>query len=57
MNWLQQEYNLSIEEATQLIGPAVEYRIPKIASDRVEVVGMIKKSILEKLKKMNTARQ
>mgnify|MGYP001198581145 CR=1 FL=1 len=51
MNWLQQEYNLSVEEATQLIGPAVEYRIPKIASDTVEVVAMIKKNILDKLKK------
>lgn len=49
ISWLQKDYNLSIEEASQLIGPAVEYRIPKIAADIVEVVAMIKKSILREL--------
>jgi acetamidase/formamidase len=49
INWLQKDYNLSIEEASQLVGPAVEYRIPKIASNFVEVVAMIKKSILKEV--------
>lgn len=51
--WLQKDYNLSIEEASQVIGPAVEYRIPKIASNTVEVVAMIKKSIIINLTNIN----
>ena len=47
LSWLQKDYGLSIEEASQLIGPAVEYRIPKIASNTVEVVAMIKKGIIK----------
>ncbi len=49
ISWLQKDYYLSIEEASQIIGPAVEYRIPKIASNTVEVVAMIKKSIIKEL--------
>ena len=55
MNWLQNDYDLSIEEASQLIGPAVEYRIPKIASSEVEMVAMIPKKILRELTKTNQA--
>ena len=53
ISWLQGDYNLSIEEASQLVGPAVEYRIPKIASNIVEVVAMIKKSIIKELTNIN----
>jgi amidase len=31
LSWPKKDYNLSIEEASQIIGPSVEYRIPKIA--------------------------
>jgi amidase len=55
LHWLQKDYNISIEEASQLIGPAVEYRIPKIASSEVEVVAMITKTIIRKLTKTNKA--
>jgi len=53
ISWLRKDYKLSIEEASQLIGPVVEYRIPKIASNTVEVVAMIKKSIIRELKSSN----
>jgi amidase len=53
ISWLQKDYNLSIEEASQLVGPAVEYRIPKIASNTVEVVAMIRKSIIKELTNIN----
>jgi len=53
ISWLQKDNNLSIEEASQLVGPAVEYRIPKIASNTVEVVAMIKKSIIKELTTVN----
>ncbi|WP_207515180.1 acetamidase/formamidase family protein [Longitalea luteola] len=53
LSWLQKDYQLSIEEASQLIGPVVEYRIPKIASTEVEVVAMIQKKVIEGLVKIN----
>ena len=53
LSWLQEDYNLSIEEASQLIGPAVEYRIPKIASSEVEVVAMISKTVTKELTEIN----
>jgi len=51
LSWLQKDYQLSTEEASQLIGPAVEFRIPKIASTEVEVVAMIQKNIIKTLRK------
>jgi hypothetical protein len=36
---------------SQVIGPAVQYRIPKIAATKVEVVAVIPKSILAQLAK------
>ena len=53
LNWLQMDYQLSIEEASQLIGPAVEFRIPKIASTVVEVVAMIQKNVITTLPRKN----
>ncbi|MFT3934907.1 MAG: acetamidase/formamidase family protein [Chitinophagaceae bacterium] len=51
LGWVQQDYQLSIEEASQLIGAGVEYRIPKIAADVVEVVAMLHKKLVKQLKK------
>jgi len=53
ISWLQKDYKLSIEETSQVMGPVVEYRIPKIASNTVEVVAMIKKSIIKELRNSN----
>ncbi|MDX2048437.1 MAG: acetamidase/formamidase family protein [Chitinophagaceae bacterium] len=51
LDWVQQDYQLSLEEATQVIGSSIEYRIPEIADPKVEVVAMIKKAILKRLAK------
>jgi len=47
--WLQTRYQLTLTEASQVIGPAVQYRIPKIAATKVEVAAFISKRILEQL--------
>jgi acetamidase/formamidase len=49
--WLQAMYQLSLAEASQVIGPAVQYRIPKIAATKVEVVALIPKKILQQLER------
>lgn len=51
LNWLQEDYSLSYKEASQVIGPSVEYSIPKIAATKVEVVARLSKEILKGLKK------
>jgi amidase len=53
MDWLQKDYQLTYLEATQAIGTSVNYLIPKIAANIVEMVAMIPKKILEPLKKYN----
>jgi amidase len=53
LDWLQFGYGLSLKEATQVIGFSVEYRIPEIADPKVEVVAMIRKDILNGLKKIS----
>lgn len=47
--WLQNRYQLTLAEVSQIIGPVVEYRIPKIAATKVEVVSLISKKILAQL--------
>jgi amidase len=47
--WLQTNYKLTLREASQVIGPVVQYRIPKIAATKVEVVALIPKKILQQL--------
>lgn len=50
--WLQLEYGFSQQEASQVIGPAVEYRIPKVAATQVEVAAMLHKDLFKGLKKI-----
>jgi len=47
--WLQTRYGLTMAEVSQVIGPVVQYRIPKIAATKVEVVALIPKKILRQL--------
>ena len=47
MNWLRKEYNLSIQETTQLLSTSIEYRIAEIADPDVIVVARVKKAIFE----------
>ena len=51
LEWLQELYHLSIEEATQVMGSSMEYKITEIVDPKVEVVAMIKKKTLSKIKK------
>jgi acetamidase/formamidase len=47
--WLQEKYQLTRMAASQVIGPSIEYRIPKVAAQKVEVIAMISKKILSGL--------
>ncbi len=49
--WLQEDYNLTIEEATQVMGSSLEYKIAEIVDPQVEIVAMIKKTVLSKINK------
>ncbi|MEZ4946297.1 MAG: acetamidase/formamidase family protein [Cyclobacteriaceae bacterium] len=49
--WVKKDYNLTLSEATQVIGPSIEYRIPTLAGPKLEVAAMIKKEILMQLTK------
>lgn len=49
--WLQDNYDLKLSEASKVIGPAVEFRIPKTAAKIAEVVAMIPKNLLQQLTK------
>jgi amidase len=51
--WLQLEYGFNQQEASQVIGPAVEYRIPKVAATQVEVVAMLRKDLFKGVKKIS----
>jgi amidase len=53
LEWMQQDYHLSLAEATQVLSTSVEYVIAEIADPEVEVVAKIKKEILKGLKKYN----
>jgi amidase len=53
LEWLQKDYQLSTEEATQVISTTIEYRIAEIADPEVIVVAKMKKEILKQLKKYN----
>lgn len=47
VKWLQMSKGLSFEEASQIIGPFIEFRIPKVAATQVEVIGILPKTILD----------
>jgi len=51
LEWLQQDYHLSLQESTQVMSTSIEYTIAEIADPQVEVVAKIKKEILKTLKK------
>lgn len=53
LNWLQQDYHLTLREATQVMSTTIEYTIAEIADPEVVVVAKIKKERLLGLKKYN----
>ena len=53
LEWLQADYHLTMQEATQVLSTSIEYTIAEVADPEVEVVAKIKKEILKTLKKYN----
>jgi acetamidase/formamidase len=53
LEWLQNDYHLTLQEATQVMSTTIEYVIAEIADPEVEVVARIKKNLLKGLKKFN----
>lgn len=51
LEWLQHDYGLSLQEATQVIGTTIEYRIPTLAGPALEVAAMLRKEALKGIKK------
>ena len=49
LEWLQQDYHLSLQEATQVLSTSIEYTIAEIADPDVEVVAKIRKEVLKTL--------
>jgi acetamidase/formamidase len=52
LEWLQQDYHLTWQEATQVMSTSIEYTIAEIADPEVIVVAKIKKEVLKKLRKI-----
>lgn len=50
LDWLQQDYYLTLPEATQVMSTTIEYTIAEIADPEVIVAAKIKKKILKQLK-------
>jgi amidase len=51
LEWIQRDYNLTLREASQVIGPSIEYRIPTLAGPKLEIAAMIKRKDLVGLRK------
>ena len=51
LDWLQEDYNLTLEETTQVMGSSLEYKIAEIVDPQVEVIAMIKKTVLKNISK------
>lgn len=51
LDWLREDYHITLAEATQVMSTAIEYTIAEIADPEVVVVAKIKKTILQSLKR------
>jgi acetamidase/formamidase len=49
LDWLQKDYHLSLQEATQVMSTTIEYSIGEIADPEVVVVAKIKKNALDQI--------
>ena len=49
LQWLQQDYGLSLAQATQVLGVAVQYRVANLAGRSIGVAASIDKSVLRTL--------
>jgi acetamidase/formamidase len=50
LEWLRQDYRLTLQEAIQVMSTTIEYTIAEIADPKVIVVAKMKKQILKQLK-------
>ena len=53
LDWLQKDYRITLQEATQVMSTTIEYTIAEIADPEVVVIAKIKKELLKELKKYN----
>jgi acetamidase/formamidase len=53
LDWLQNDYHITVQEATQVMSTTIEYTIAEIADPDVMVVAKIKKEMLKGIKKNN----
>ncbi|MEP7106480.1 MAG: acetamidase/formamidase family protein [Ferruginibacter sp.] len=51
LDWLIEDYHLTMEEATQVMGSSVEYKITEVVDPKVEIAAMIKKERLKGITK------
>ena len=51
LDWLTVDYHLTMEEATQVMGSSVEYKITEVVDPKVEIAAMIKKETLKGITK------
>ncbi len=51
LDWLQRDYHLTYEEATQVMSTSIEYTIAEIADPEVEIVAKMRKEILKLIRK------
>jgi len=53
LDWLQNDYHITVQEATQVMSTTIEYNIAEIGDPKVIVVAKIKKELLKGIKKNN----
>ena len=53
LDWLQNDYHITVQEATQVMSTTIEYNIAEIADPEVIVVAKIKKELLKVIKRNN----
>jgi hypothetical protein len=49
LEWRQKDFSLSLNEATQVLGTSIEYRIPTLAGPKVAIIAMLKRERLKGL--------
>ncbi|MNO03149.1 hypothetical protein D3C81_2237670 [compost metagenome] len=55
LQWLRQAYGLTLSEATQVLGVAVQYQVANLAGRSVGVAAKLDKAVLQGLPLQTTA--
>jgi amidase len=53
LDWLQNDYHITVQEATQVMSTTIEYNVAEIADPEVVVVAKIKKQLLKGIERKN----